>query len=196
MAIHFEAHADVILSEFKASKSETLLDDFDESEDWIELTNTGSTNVNLVDWALTDHAGNLFKWRFPATNLTPGGYMIVFASDRKRKTPGQPLHTNFKLDPHGDGMSNLKEYLSHTDPQDSTCVLKLDAQAVEGGRIELSFLALADLAYTIQSAATLSPAAWTNWQQISAAATTRTVRLTNSVSPPPVRQFRLVTPPS
>jgi len=97
-----------IISEFMASNSKTLLDDYDNSEDWIEVANTGPTNVNLYNWSLTDTNGNLFKWRFPATNLPPGAHIIVFASNRDRHTAGKTLHTNFKLDPDGEYLALVR----------------------------------------------------------------------------------------
>jgi len=53
--------------------------------------------VTLDGGFLTDSATDLTKWRFPATNLNAGGYLVVFASNQDRRTPGAPLHTNFKL---------------------------------------------------------------------------------------------------
>jgi len=37
---------------------------------------TNAVNLRLV---LTDKAGNLKQWRFPATSLAPNGYLVVFA---------------------------------------------------------------------------------------------------------------------
>ena len=49
--------------------------------------------VNLDGWSLTDTAGNLTKWRFPATNLATGASLVVFASGKDRRVPGATLHT-------------------------------------------------------------------------------------------------------
>ena len=98
----------VILSEFMASNSRTLADDFGAYEDWIEVHNTSASDVNLLDWGLTDASGSPFKWRFPSTNLPSGGYLVVFASNRDRRIPGLPLHTNFKLDPDGEYLALVR----------------------------------------------------------------------------------------
>jgi hypothetical protein len=92
----------VVISEFMADNTRTLFDEDGDSEDWIEIRNVGDAAVNLLDWSLTDAAGNLRKWRFPATNLNVGAYLVVFASNKDRCTPGRPLHTNFRLDPDGE----------------------------------------------------------------------------------------------
>lgn len=97
-----QAQSPLVLSEFMASNVHGLLDDFGNSEDWIEVANTGSTNVLLYGWSLTDSSSDQFKWTFPATNLPAGGHLVVFASNRDRRVLGRPLHTNFKLDPDGE----------------------------------------------------------------------------------------------
>ena len=85
------------VSEFSAAGRQGLIDDFDETPDWIEIENTSSNSINLDDWSLSDDSRNPAKWRFPKTNLPPASFLIVFASGRNRSTAGSPLHTNFKL---------------------------------------------------------------------------------------------------
>ena len=103
------------ISEFMAI-NDTGLDDEDRDEaDWIEVHNAGTSEVNLDGWFLTDKADELAKWRFPAVTLAPDAYLVVFASEKDRKDPTGPLHTNFKLD--GDG-----EYLALVRPDGVTVV--------------------------------------------------------------------------
>jgi hypothetical protein len=103
------APAQVRITEFMASNTRTLYDEDGDPSDWIEIQNTSTTNVSLLNWALSDNEGDPTEWLFPATNLASGGFMVVFASGKDRRVPGAPLHTNFKLDAAG-------EYLSLTDP--------------------------------------------------------------------------------
>lgn len=105
----------LLISEFMASNTKSLADENGDFPDWIEIYNAGSTTVDLLNWCLTDNAGNLAKWRFPATNLPPQRFMIVFASEKNRSVPGAPLHTNFRLS--GDG-----EYLALLRPDAVTIV--------------------------------------------------------------------------
>ena len=44
----------IIISEFMADNKKTLADVDGDFSDWIEIYNTGATNVNLSGWALTD----------------------------------------------------------------------------------------------------------------------------------------------
>ena len=115
----------VIISEFMASNTRTLADENGSYEDWIEISNTGDTGVNLGGWYLTDDVTTLTKWQFPATNIGPGQFIIVFASGKDRRIPGTNLHTNFKLSAGGeylalvkpDGSSIASEYAPLFPPQ-------------------------------------------------------------------------------
>src|SRR5688572_17979940 len=93
-----EANGTVLISEFMAANSRTLLDEEGAGSDWIELVNAGNETVSLDGWFLTDDSSNLVKWRLPATNITAEARLVVFASGNDRAVPGAPLHTNFKLD--------------------------------------------------------------------------------------------------
>jgi hypothetical protein len=119
------ASAQVRITEFMASNSHTLADEDGSYEDWIEIQNTADTNVNLLNWYLANKDSNLTKWAFPSTNLPPGGFLVVFASNKNRRTPGKPLHTNFKLSAGGeylalvmpDGVTKATEFAPAFPPQ-------------------------------------------------------------------------------
>src|SRR4051794_34507879 len=91
----------LLITEFAASNVGPLADEDGEFSDWIEIHNPNTNAVNLAGWFLTDNANNLTKWSFPSTNIAANGYLVVFASNKDRRTPGKPLHTNFKLDAGG-----------------------------------------------------------------------------------------------
>src|SRR5262245_14380668 len=77
----------VTISEFLASNTSGLRDEDNTYGDWIELYNSGTTNVNLDGWFLTDAAGNLTKWRIPNTNILAGGFLVIFADGKNRSVP-------------------------------------------------------------------------------------------------------------
>ena len=79
LAFRLQAFAQVIISEFLANNVSGLRDEHGNLSDWVEVFNNTNAPVNLDGWFLTDSAGNLTKWRFPATNLPPGGFLVVFA---------------------------------------------------------------------------------------------------------------------
>ncbi|MFT5285388.1 MAG: hypothetical protein ACI8TQ_001552 [Planctomycetota bacterium] len=103
------ARADVILTEFMASNSSTLLDEDGASSDWIEIWNSGPGAVDLAGWNLTDDALDLVKWTFPTTVLPADARIVVFASSMNKVVSGSELHTNFKLSASG-------EYLALVEP--------------------------------------------------------------------------------
>lgn len=114
-----------VISEFLAQNSGQLLDEDGDSPDWIEIHNTTTNLVNLRNWSLTDTPTNLTKWLFPDTPLPAGAYLVVFASDKNRRVPGEPLHTNFKLSTTPDylalvapgGVEVVSEYAPAYPPQ-------------------------------------------------------------------------------
>ncbi|MEM1448493.1 MAG: lamin tail domain-containing protein [Planctomycetota bacterium] len=91
-----------LLTEFLANNDTGLMDEDGDRSDWIELHNPSGAPVDLTGWTLTDDAGNPAKWTFPATTLTPGSYLVVFASDKDRAVSGSELHTNFRLSAGGE----------------------------------------------------------------------------------------------
>ena len=94
--------AQVIISEFMASNSQTLVDEFGNYSDWIEIYNTSGNSINLLNWSLTDDITIPAKWRFPSTNLEAKSFMVIFASDTNRAVAGLPLHTGFSLKAGGE----------------------------------------------------------------------------------------------
>lgn len=93
-----------VISEFMALNSGVLLDEDGEASDWLELHLPANANgLDLGGWSLTDDPADLTKWTFaPGTTLLPGGFRVVFASDKDRRNPGGVLHTNFKLSGNGE----------------------------------------------------------------------------------------------
>ena len=119
--LHLRAAEPVIITEFLASNTSGLQDEDGAYTDWIELYNCTTGAVNLEGWFLTDDAGNLTKWRFPATNLPPSSFQIVFASGKNRAVPGLPLHTSFALAADG-------EYLALVEPDGVTVACEFAPQ--------------------------------------------------------------------
>jgi hypothetical protein len=107
------ARAEVVISEFMAVNDGFLRDLDGASPDWIELHNDSTNAVNLLGWHLTDDLAVPWKWTFPATNLPPDGYLVVFASGANQAVAGGELHANFKLGSDG-------EYLALVMPDGAT----------------------------------------------------------------------------
>jgi hypothetical protein len=101
--------ATFLISEFMASNTKTLNDNYGNQSDWIEIFNPGQTVGNLLGWYLTDDTNNLTKWKFPSKTIDPGAYIVVFASGRDETNNPTYLHTSFQLSATG-------EYLALVDP--------------------------------------------------------------------------------
>src|SRR5688572_33344163 len=112
-AVPLRAASQFVITEFMAANSSTITDEDGAYSDWIEIYNTGTNTANIGGWYLTDNDGNLLKWQFPATNMAPHSFMIVWASSKNRRVPGAPLHANFSLGAGG-------EYLALVEPDGVT----------------------------------------------------------------------------
>jgi len=95
---------DLVINEVMFSNGKGLQDADGDQPDWIELHNTGTTAINLAGWRLTDDREELAKWFFPARELEPDEYLVVYASGKNRGTadPASELHANFELQADGE----------------------------------------------------------------------------------------------
>ena len=92
----------LVITEILSLNRSGLQDEDGEYSDWIELYNNSDTAINLSGYKLTDDLEDLTKWEFPEVTLGPRRYLLVFASDKDRRLPNSPLHTNFKLERQGE----------------------------------------------------------------------------------------------
>ena len=99
----------VVINEFMANQDSNLADEDDDFVDWIELYNPTAQTVDLAGWSLTDDDTQPNKWVFPNLQLAPGAYLVLYASDKDRRSIKtqdvdgeiQNLHTNFRLASEG-----------------------------------------------------------------------------------------------
>lgn len=94
--------ANLVISEFMASNSTGIQDQYGNYSDWIEIHNAGDTDANLGNYFLTDNAADPQEWQFPQQTLAAGGYLIVFADGMNNAVAGKELDTNFKLGASGE----------------------------------------------------------------------------------------------
>jgi uncharacterized repeat protein (TIGR01451 family) len=98
----FNPRPTLVISEIMSKNASTIADDDGAFSDWLEIYNPGTADVSLLDWYVTDNASNLTKWRFPDVTLGAKQFLLLWASSKNRRTPGQPLHTNFSLSADGE----------------------------------------------------------------------------------------------
>jgi len=103
----------LVISEFMAQNDSNLPDPEDPTKfwDWIEIYNPSDVNINLNSWYLKYQpvGGSVKDWQFPSVELDPGQFLVVFASEKDRRDPTKPLHTNFKLRASGAYLGLLME---------------------------------------------------------------------------------------
>ena len=66
-----------------------MYDEDSTTHDWVELYNSGTEPINLVDFFLSDELDSLNKWQFPEGTLDPDSHLLVFASNTS--VPASPM---------------------------------------------------------------------------------------------------------
>jgi hypothetical protein len=74
----------LLINEFSSSNIGGLKDEDSEYNDWIEIFNRSSAEINLAGYHLSDDASLLKKWTFPALPVKPFSHLLIFASDKNR----------------------------------------------------------------------------------------------------------------
>jgi hypothetical protein len=88
----------VWLNEVLPVNTNSVADVQGEREPWIELYNSGLTQIALSNFFLTDDFQNLGKWRFPAgTVIDPGQFKVIFADGEPGESTASEWHTSFRL---------------------------------------------------------------------------------------------------
>lgn len=94
----------VFINEVSASNSNSVSDEYDQFNDWLEIYNGNDFEVDLAGYFLSDTIGNLVKYQFPdglseQTTIGAGEYQLIWCD--AQPTQGA-LHTNFKLSKEGE----------------------------------------------------------------------------------------------
>ena len=89
------------INELLAVNDSNNEDEYGEFDDWIELYNPTSQELNLSGLYLTDDLDNLTKWQFSPSDqyILPNGYMLIWCDNDESQGS---LHTNFKLSSDGE----------------------------------------------------------------------------------------------
>lgn len=92
----------LVINEFMSSNRSMIADEDGDYEDWIELYSGAFGTINLEGFGLSDNPAQPFRWVFPQVLIEPGEHLLIWASGKDRKIPGQPLHTNFSIKSEGE----------------------------------------------------------------------------------------------
>jgi len=98
-----DAAVGVRITEVMSSNSSVIQDDTGEYPDWIEITNTSSSSVNLHGYKLAKDTSIMLKYfEFPNHTLKSGESTVVYATSTARNNYGYAYHAPFKISAAGD----------------------------------------------------------------------------------------------
>lgn len=89
--------AQVVINEYSASNLSSFFDSFGKTEDWIELYNSGGTDLDISGWHLSDKISKPEKWEIPSGTIIPANGFLTFLCSGRDGTFSGEYHTNFKL---------------------------------------------------------------------------------------------------
>ena len=97
----------VIINELMSANQNTILDQYGNASDWIEIYNPSNKSINLANYSLSDDIEDPNKWLFPNIELLPSQFLLVFCSGEKNYKNNE-LHTNFKIQQSGEAIFLFK----------------------------------------------------------------------------------------
>ena len=97
----------LFVNEAMASNTNTVADEFEEFDDWLELYNGSDGPLNVGGLCITDDAGTPFKWQLTLdrpdqTTIPANGFLLIWVDDDE---PQGALHTNFRLSAAGEAIT-------------------------------------------------------------------------------------------
>jgi hypothetical protein len=163
-------------------------------------TNADGSGLSLQRVSATGYANDPTNWIAAAPTPGPSGIMDSDSDGMPDEWEMQHgLNKNdasdASQDPDHDGMTNLQEYLSGTDPHDGASNLRVAFPGLSSGQAIIQFRAVAGRTYSVLYRSAVHSGAWQKLADVPAPATDQTITffdpsaMTNSQ-----RYYRLVTP--
>ncbi len=103
----FSINGQIFINEFLASNDSGITDETGDFEDWIEIYNAGSSDLNLTNYYISDDPLEPLLWQIPTgrdpslTTVPAGGYLILWAD---KDTEDGPNHIDLKLGAGGEAI--------------------------------------------------------------------------------------------
>jgi len=94
--------ATVRLNEVMPRNSDTVADENGEFDDWVELYNSGDTDVSLAGYFISDKEDSLYKWQLPSEVVIAAGSVLVLWADKDAESGAR--HLGFGLSGDGEGV--------------------------------------------------------------------------------------------
>ncbi|MGZ5544762.1 MAG: lamin tail domain-containing protein, partial [Limisphaerales bacterium] len=97
--------ANIVINEYMAANTTTVVDPATSNfEDWFELYNAGSNDIDLTSYKLTSILTNSTQFQIPSGYVLPaGGFLLVWADNmsKSNQVSDTSLHVSFKLNKLG-----------------------------------------------------------------------------------------------
>ncbi len=91
-----QCYSQIGINEYSGANMNSNADNYNEFEDWIELYNSGGTDIDVTGWYLSDKVTKPLKNLITGGIVPAGGHLKVVCSGRDEFSGGN-LHTSFKL---------------------------------------------------------------------------------------------------
>jgi len=111
---------ELYINEFLASNDSLVADEFGEYDDWIEIYNADSKDINLGGFYLSDKFDVPNKWAFPDTTIMAGDFLLLWADEDQEQGS---MHTNFKLSRNGEQLGIFNSDSTNFAPVDTITFL-------------------------------------------------------------------------
>jgi len=103
------------LNEVQSDNRGGPADQAGEREPWVEILNSGSGQIGLGGYYLSDNPTNLLGWAFPAmASVEAGGYRLVWLDGEVEETTATDLHAGLRLSPLGGSLVLTRVTATHT----------------------------------------------------------------------------------
>jgi len=100
-AIIYSSKAQLYINEILTSNTQINYDpDYTGFSDWIEIYNSGTSDVNLNGYFISDDTLSPTKWQLPSVVVPANSYLLIWADGN-----AQGIHTSFKLSRDGEIVS-------------------------------------------------------------------------------------------
>lgn len=96
LASYNSGFGSIVINEIMAKNKMTNRDGFGEFSDWIEIKNTGTTQINLKNYYLSNDSLRPYKYSLPEYLIYPGEIIVIYCSGKNTVHDGQ-IHTSFNL---------------------------------------------------------------------------------------------------
>ncbi|MBP3193583.1 CotH kinase family protein [Natronogracilivirga saccharolytica] len=93
------ASARPLFNEIMPLNNFTIADEDGEYESWVELYNNSDDPVRLNGYGLSNRPDDAYRWVLPDITLAPDSFLLVWLSGKDRRSPDNPLHSSFDVEP-------------------------------------------------------------------------------------------------